>query len=264
MRSTEILKTLMDWFKGKGKVAVAFSGGLDSSLVAAAAAMTLGEGALAITVKTELIGKKEVEDAKATAKKLGIRHKIIELNLPKLILENPPERCYICKKHLMKNVRETACKDGFGLVVDGTNIDDIAAVRPGTRALEEEGIRSPLTELKLGKQEVRQFLKMLGFDYTKAPNACLATRFTIGHRITSHEISMVEEAEEFLRENGFNLLRVRFHDGMARIEIGKDELPRLFSGNLFEKVAVKLKSLGFTHVTVDLEGYRAGNMDQKH
>jgi uncharacterized protein len=256
------LSALNYWFVRRGKVAVAFSGGLDSSLLAATAVKALGKGAIAITAKTEFVGKNEIDDAAATAKKLGIRHKIIRLCLPEEILDNPPERCYICKKYLMKSVKEAALKEGFDVVVDGTNQDDLPTSRPGMRALKEEGILSPLVDLKLGKQAIREMSKTLGLDHSKVPNACIATRFQTGHKILGSEISMIEEAENYLKGKGFNQVRVRYHGGIARIELGKDEIPSLFKGNLFVDVASKLKSLGFSHVAADLEGYRAGSMEQ--
>jgi len=257
------MRELKEWFKGKGKVAVAFSGGVDSSLVAAAAVMVLGNDSLAITVKTGFVKNSEVDQTKSIADRIGIRHMVIELPLPEEVLENPPERCYVCKKCIMSGIKETVLKEGFKTVVDGTNVDDLHVGRLGIRALKEEGIRSPLAELKIDKKMVREVSRVQGMEYDKPPNACMATRFPTGYKITAGEMAMVEAAEDFLKDLGFGLIRVRLHNGMARIEIGKDEMPKMMSNSIYQQVAAKLRALGFKIVTLDLEGYRSGSMDSR-
>ena len=262
MRGDSTLTKLMAWFKDKGGVIVAFSGGLDSTLVAAVAKRALGKKAIAVTVKTEFISKREIEEATRAAEALGIDHKVVDLRLPDSVRDNPPDRCYICKKHLMSRLKRLAGEAGSGTVVDGTNYDDLSLERPGIKALQEEGIRSPLAELRIGKAQIRELSKALGLDYTKPANPCLATRFPRGHRITGDEVEAVATAEGFIRRMGFRVVRVRVYDGTAKIEVAREEIPAILRGNTLEKIKVELKRLGFEDVTLDTEGYRTGSMDR--
>jgi uncharacterized protein len=262
MRADSALTKLMGWFKDKGGVVVAFSGGLDSTLVATVAKRAMGKKAMAVTVKTEFMSKREIAEAKRAARSLGINHRAIDLRLPDSVRNNPPDRCYICKKHIISYLKELAGETGFDTVVDGTNYDDLRADRPGLRALQEEEIRSPLAELKIGKAQIRELSKMLGLDYTKPANPCLATRFPRGHRITSDEVEAVAAAEDFIRKMGFRIVRVRVYDGTAKIEVAREEIPAILKGNTLEKIKVEMKRLGFEDVTLDTEGYRTGSMDR--
>ena len=230
-------------------------------MVAALAAMTLGDRAIAITVRTEFTGEEDVKMAKRSAIEAGIRHEIIELRLPEEVLMNTQERCYLCKSALMKEMRGAAERHGIGLIVDGTNSDDIRAGRPGIRALRELGIRSPLAEVGVGKKESYELSVMIGLSVDKGSNSCLATRFPFGHRFTREEGRMVEEGEQFLREKGFRTVRVRVDNLSARIEVEPAEIEKALDRDLRGEIVQEFKRLGFRSVSLDLEGYRPGSMD---
>jgi uncharacterized protein len=262
MSYNNTLTKLKEWFEGKSGVLVAFSGGLDSTLVAAAAHMALGKRAMAVTVRTEFISKREVEEATKVARSLGIDHKTIDLHLKNLVMGNPPDRCYICKRQIMISLKKIASKIGFDTVVDGTNYDDLGLDRPGLKALKEEGIMSPLAELKIGKAQIRKLSKALGLNYTKTANPCLATRFPVGYKITTHDLELVDTAEEFIRKMGFKVVRVRVSDSTAKIEVGRKELPKLRKGHKLERIINKLKGLGFLTVSLKPEGYETSTINR--
>lgn len=251
------LERLTDWFraKGGGGAVVAFSGGVDSTVVAAAAQRALNDSAVAITVKTDFMTRGDVEEAKSVARGVGIRHRVLRLRLPKELLSNPPDRCYRCKKLIMGKLRAYAAENGRLAVVDGTNADDLGTQRPGLRALREEGVLSPLAELGIGKAEVRAIAKNMGLDYAKPSSPCLATRFPFGHLINGRELDVVAGAEKFIKGLGFSQVRVRVRGKLAKVEVGKDELPRMMEGGRYKVVASRLKRLGFHEVCMDLEGY---------
>jgi uncharacterized protein len=251
------LQRLISWFNERveGGVIIAFSGGVDSTLVAAAAHKAAPGSALAITVETEFMTKREIREAVMAAKALGINHEVIRLKLPRAMISNPSDRCYRCKGLMMRSLNEYAEKHGQSLIVDGTNNDDIGSGRPGLKAIKEEGIASPLAELGFGKLEVRAMSKLLGLDHGKPSSPCLATRFQTGHHITEAELEMVEKAEEFVRAMGFSQVRVRVRGGLAKIEVGKSEIRRMMAGGRHSRVASRLKRLGFEEVALDLEGY---------
>lgn len=255
------LKGLERWFSDKDGAAVAFSGGVDSTLVAAVAARTLGNRAIAITLMTEFVGDGDIERAKKSAGEVGIRHEIIELRLPDKVLRNPQDRCYLCKYAMMKEIRDAAERCGVGLVVDGTNSDDLRAARPGIKALRELGIRSPLAEVGISKKESYEISAMIGLSVEKVSNSCLATRFPFGHRFTREEGNMVERGEQFLRSRGFRTARVRVIDLVAKIEVDPAEIGRAVDRDLREEIVEEFKKIGFRGVSLDLEGYRPGSMD---
>lgn len=258
----EDLARLEDWLKRAGKLVIAYSGGVDSTLVAYTAHRVLGNHALAVTFKHPLNEKDEVEEAVSLAKRIGLNHFVMDLSLPESVMENPRDRCYICKKHLMGRLRAFARDSGYPIVVDGTNYDDLQEGRPGIRALKEEGIRSPLAELGIGKEKVREISRILGLDYQKPSRPCLATRFPYGHRIRPEELNMVAGAENLLRREGFRIIRVRHLGETAKIEVGSDEIPRLLENHIRNRVVQELKALGYRIVVLDLEGYRSGKMDE--
>ncbi|MEM2429176.1 MAG: ATP-dependent sacrificial sulfur transferase LarE [Nitrososphaerales archaeon] len=260
------LQRLIEWFKLKDKVLVALSGGVDSSVVAAVAKLALNDGVIAATSSSEIIDPKDLEDAIKITKLLGIRHIIFkteELKNP-LFTSNPLNRCYYCKKELSIKLKQIAEKEGIKTIVDGTNADDTNTYRPGVIALCEEGIYSPLAEVGISKDEVRKIAILLNLPNADKPsNACLSSRIPYGQSITIESIRRIAEAERVIRElTNVKVLRVRDHDGIARIEVGKDERKKLFDEKLMEIIDAKLKELGFKYVTIDLIGYRTGSMDE--
>lgn len=255
------MKELENWFMNVRNALIAYSGGLDSTLIAYIASKVLNEKAMAVTIKTIFMDENEIEHAINKAKELGIRHKVVELDLPEILLENPRDRCYICKKYMIKKLREIAKEEGFDLIIDGTNYDDLNENRLGIIALKEEGIRSPLVELKMNKIKIREISKKIGLDYKKPSNACLATRFPYGYKINKEELKMVANAERIIKEEGFENVRVRHFGNMAKIEVEKEEISKFMDGDLRERIVNKLKSIGYRVITLDLEGYSIGKME---
>ncbi|HEX9859787.1 MAG TPA: ATP-dependent sacrificial sulfur transferase LarE [Nitrospirota bacterium] len=257
--------SLVELVRSLGPAAVAFSGGVDSGLVALAAFHAHGKKAVAYTIASELSTKNEEKDARWLAKSIGIKHEVIRLKLLGVddIARNCPDRCYHCKKLVFGTILEHAAKKGVHVLLDGTNADDLMSYRPGARAVAELGVRSPLAELGLGKDDIRSMAKHQDLpNHDKLSVPCLSTRFPYGERLTRERILRVHEAEEFIRSLGIEALRVRDHNGLARIEAGIKDIPMVASGRLAEKIVAKLTSLGYNYVTVDLEGFRSGSMDR--
>ncbi|MCS7116556.1 MAG: ATP-dependent sacrificial sulfur transferase LarE [Nitrososphaerota archaeon] len=260
------LQRLIEWFKSKGKVLVALSGGVDSSVVAAVAKLALDDKVVAVTSNSEINDPNDLEDAVKIAKFIGIRHIVLkteELQNP-CFVSNPPNRCYYCKKELISKLKEIAMREGVDTIVDGTNADDVKTHRPGLMALYEEGICSPLAEVGITKDEVRKIALFLKLPNAHKPsNACLSSRIPYGENITYERLRRIAEAEAFIKEvANVRVLRVRDHNGIARIEVGRDERKKLFSEELMESIDKRLKELGFKYVTMDLLGYRTGSMDE--
>lgn len=254
---------LLDWFRDKDSVVVALSGGVDSSVVAKAAHMVLGDKALAVTARSSTLPESELDGAVQVAREIGIRHLVIdedELDDPRF-RENPSNRCYFCREGLVKAVQGIALERGIRFVLDGANADDPGEHRPGLQALREGGARSPLLELGLGKDDVRDVARSFGLSVSEKPSmACLASRIPYGEPITKEKLSMVEQAEDYLKALGFCQVRVRNHKGIARIELLPDELDRAIK--LKHQISKKLREIGFRYITLDLEGYRSGSMDE--
>ncbi len=258
-------KRLEEIIKSCGRFALAFSGGVDSSYLLFEAIRVLGPGnVLAVTVSSELHPETETEGAALIAGQLGADHLVLTLDLLAAaeVANNSADRCYYCKKAIFIKLIEAAGKDGFTALVDGTNADDATGHRPGLRALKELGVRSPLQEAALGKAEIRLLAKEAALPIWNRPAApCLATRFPVGTKITEQALKKVAAAEAILRELQVEGdLRVRIHGDLIRIESEPASLARLFEQRVV--ISSRLKKLGFKYVTLDLEGYRMGSMDQ--
>jgi len=258
-------KLLEEIIKSTGRVALAFSGGVDSSYLLSESIRVLGPGnVLAVLVSSALHPETETEAAALIAGKLGAKMLVLTLDLLKVaeVANNDAERCYYCKKALFKELIEAAGKEGFITVVDGTNADDADRHRPGLRALKELGVKSPLQEAGLGKAEIRQLAKEAGLPIWNKPAApCLVTRFPVGTKITVRVLKSVAAAEAMLRDLQVEGdLRVRIHGDLLRIEAEASTLKNLLE--LRGIITSRLKTLGFSYVTLDLEGYRMGSMEQ--
>lgn len=263
MEKYEELKRII---KGYGSVAVAFSGGVDSTLLLYAAKDALGEKAIAVTVSTEFVSERESYEAVDFCDEIGIKHIVVKLDGLAIdgFSENPPERCYICKKALFTKMLQVAKKEKVDALLEGSNVDDDGDYRPGMKALEELGIKSPLKEAGLGKDEIRKISKELGLDTWDKPSfACLASRFVYGERITHEKLKMVDAGEAILMSLGVKQFRVRIHgEDLARIEIANDEDD---IGNVIghrHEIVEKFKDLGFRYIALDLQGYRTGSMNE--
>lgn len=258
------LLRLEAFFAELGTVAVAFSGGVDSTLLTVVAARVLKEKALAITVHSPYIPDWEVHEAKELAKAQGVVHHILELAVPDTVLDNPADRCYLCKREVFSNILRHAHKHGFNTVADGTNADDSKDYRPGLRALAELGIKSPLQQLGITKEDVRSLSRELGLPtWNKPPYACLLTRLPYGTRLQEGDFRQIEAAEVFMMQLGFRAVRVRKFGDLAKIEVDRESLPTLLHMELFDCIATAFRELGFSHVTLDMSGYRTGSMNDQ-
>lgn len=254
---------LKEYLKELNSVAVAFSGGVDSTFLLKVTHDVLGDNAIAVTARSCSFPERELNEAKAFCEKEGIKHIIIdseELDIDGFA-QNPKNRCYICKTELFKKVRKAVEQLGIENIIEGSNIDDNGDYRPGLIAVREQNIKSPLRFAELNKNEIRKLSKSLGLNtWDKQSFACLSSRFVYGETITAEKLGMVDKAEQFLIDSGFSQIRVRIHDKMARIEIQKEEFPKMIE--LSKQVSDYLKSLGFTYVSLDLDGYRTGSMNE--
>ncbi len=256
---------LLELLQGYGSCAVAFSGGLDSTVVAKAAQLALGDRAVAVTGVSASLAGGELDECVTLARQIGIRHEVIrtdELSIPGY-QANSGNRCYFCKTELFVKVQQLAARLGVAVVCDGTNHDDRGEHRPGMQAGRERQVRSPLAECELTKAEIRQLAAAWELPiWDKPATPCLSSRIAYGETVTPERLAMIAAAEEFLRGHGFQPLRVRYHKGdMARIEVSLEALPRLFEPGFRAEVVEKLKALGFKFVSVDLEGFRSGSMN---
>jgi uncharacterized protein len=256
---------LLALLQGYGSCAVGFSGGLDSSVLACAAQLALGDQAVAVTGSSPSLAAGELDQSVELARQIGIRHELMpthELEIPEY-RENTAQRCYYCKMEIINQIEKIARRLKLAVVVDGSNRDDHGEHRPGIRAARERNVRSPLAECDLTKAELRQLAQHWGLPtWEKPPTPCLSSRIAYGEEITPDRLRMVDRAESFLRSHGFQPLRVRYHkDNAARIEVSLDQLPRLAEPQFRRQVVEQLKSLGFRYVSLDLEGFRSGSLN---
>jgi len=246
-------------------VLVAFSGGVDSSYLAYKAQAVLGDRALAVTADSPSVPGNQREMALRLAHEFGLHHELVrtgEVDRPEY-RENPPERCYFCKDTLFDVLVPLARERGFATVVDGLNAEDLGDYRPGRKAAEEHGVRSPLMEAGLNKDEIRQLSRKAGLPTAEKPaSACLASRFPYGVRITEENLRLVDRGEEALREMGFTIFRVRHHEELVRLEFGREDLLRALHPEIAARLKELFKGLGYKYVTLDLEGYRSGSLNE--
>ncbi len=259
-------ENLKEIFQTMGKVLVAFSGGVDSTFLLKVAQDTLGkEHVVAVTALSPLYPERELKSVKKLVQTLGVRHRLIESNELEIpgFSKNPPNRCYYCKRKLFLELWSLAKEEALPFIVEGSTLDDQKDHRPGKMAIQELGIRSPLEEAGLTKIEVRELSKAMGLPTWDKPSfACLASRFPYGEEITEKSLRMVDEAEDFLFGLGFKQVRVRHYGNLARIEILKEEMEHLMNGSLREKVVSHLKNIGYQYITLDLQGFRSGSMNE--
>ncbi len=246
-------------------ILIAFSGGVDSTFLVKVAHDILGKEVLAVTAQSPSYPDSELQEARKLAHKIGIEHLIIdseELDNEDFA-KNPPRRCYFCKKELFSKLVGLAGEKKIRWVADATNSDDEDDFRPGREAAKELKIRSPLLEAELDKNDIRRLSKELGLPtWDKPAYACLASRFPYGERITEEKLDKVDKAEAFLKNLGFRQLRLRHHDSLARIEVNKEDIPALLDEKRRKKIIAYLKNLGYRYITLDLQGYRTGSMNE--
>ena len=258
----EKLKSII---KDCGKIAIAFSGGVDSTFLTKVAKDVLGENAVAVTISSILVTDDELKEADDFCKAENIEHLIYKADVLSIpgFENNPPDRCYICKKAIFTNVQNLVGERGISVIAEGTNVDDDGDYRPGMRAIKELGVRSPLKEAGLTKAEIRELSCMLGLKTWNKPScACLASRFAYGEVINKDKLDMIYSAECYIRSLGFEQFRVRLQDGIARIELRPADIQKFIENGIKDKVSEKLHALGFKYVSLHLDGYRLGSMNE--
>ncbi len=262
MNINDKYNNLINYLKDLKSVAVAFSGGVDSTLLLKAAKEALGDNAISITIVSPYVPKREIKEAKELVGKIGIKSYFVEVPMLEEIRFNPEDRCYICKKSVFNKIKYLAKEKGIKYIVDGTNADDTKDYRPGMRALKELEVKSPLLENAINKEEIRVLSKELQLDtWDKPAYACLLSRIPYNQEIKKEDLVRIEKAEVYMMKLGFRAVRVRSHENLARIEVPQKERMKLFNESILDKVSKELKELGFKYVTVDIEGYKMGSLN---
>lgn len=259
----EKYRRLDEYLRDLRSLVVAYSGGVDSGLLATAAYQALGPKMLAVTIRSQVETVDGVETAVAAAKALGFPHRVVDFDdlANHQFVANPPDRCYVCKRSRLGELKKMATEWGYAAVAEGSNLDDGSDYRPGKRAVSELGVLSPLAQTGFSKPEVRLLAKALGLPSWDRPSApCLATRFPYGSPVTREGLAQVALGEDYLQRLGYIPVRVRYYGELARLEVSTEAIARLVTER--EEIAQYFLSIGFTHVTVDLLGYRSGSMNE--
>lgn len=259
----EKLEKLISYLKGLDSLAIAFSGGVDSTFLLYIATKCIKGKLVAVTSTSPIHKKRELQDARLIAQNLKVDHILIdtkELSMPEFVT-NDKSRCYYCKKNLFKNIRNIIEKKGVFYIADGANIDDMQDYRPGHRAAKEYGVLSPLVYAEFKKEEIRGIAKKIGLNVWNKPSSpCLATRIPYGHKVTQDKLEMVERAENLLKDMGYKEVRVRHYGDMARIEVPESEIEEI--ARMREKILKEFKNLGFLYVALDMEGFISGKLNR--
>lgn len=266
----EKYQRLQEILRGYGSVCVAFSSGVDSTFLLQAAHDALGDQVLAITTTAPWFPLRESHETRIFCDERGIRHLIVSIDEHQIpqIRDNPPDRCYHCKKALFRNMQKIAAEHGIDVIAEGSNTDDDIDYRPGHIAIRELGVASPLREAGLSKAEIREMSREMGLPTWNKPSfACLASRFPYGETINDVKLRMVELAEDFLLEQGFTQMRVRIHESISgdmvgRIELPEEDIPRMMAAGLRDRVRAELETIGFDYVSLNLAGFQTGSMNR--
>lgn len=265
--STELkdkLHALKEYIKDLGSLAVGFSGGVDSAFLLKVSHDVLKDKAMAVTTVDAAIPERELNEAREFCAEYGIRHIICEVDPLKTegYRKNGPDRCYFCKKGVFTEIRKAADENGIEYLAEGSNMDDLGDYRPGLRAVEELGVKSPLRAAGMYKADIREISRAMGLPtWSKPAYACLASRFAYGEEITEEKLHMIDSAEQFLIERGFYEERVRMHGNIARIEVPAKDISRLAADDIREAVYKRFREIGFIYVTLDMHGYKTGSMN---
>jgi pyridinium-3,5-biscarboxylic acid mononucleotide sulfurtransferase len=259
----EKLDDLKKKLSNKEKLLIAYSGGVDSSLLAKVATDVLGANAVSVMLDMEAVPRSELHHAIDLARSLELNYRVAKCSLLKKekFIENPPKRCYLCKKECIKILKGLAEAEGISCIADGVNLSDYKDYRPGIAACDEEGVWHPFVEAEISKDDIRAICKSMNLPFWNRPSAaCLASRIPYNEKIVKEKLTMVEKAEEYLKEQGFSQVRVRAHGMIARIEVNKGEMEKVLE--LGDEIVKELKRIGYQYVTLDLQGFRSGSMNE--